>query len=89
MTLSFNARVLLLQEGFNARSYHSYYGSRVARTRLGFIANNENDCDTQDSFVGFGTRYAFVANSAGNHASASRNDNGILDIKVIGYIMAR
>ena len=48
MTLSFvNIRVLLLQEGFNAKGHPTN-----ARTRLGFIANQENSCYSPDSFVG-------------------------------------
>ncbi|XP_062499652.1 uncharacterized protein LOC134176972 isoform X2 [Corticium candelabrum] len=70
------------KEGFNARKS----GNRV---RLGLIANQENDCDTPDSFVGFGT-WAKAENSAGNYADGNtRPDNGAANIKAIGYIMAR
>ncbi|XP_062508853.1 uncharacterized skeletal organic matrix protein 5-like [Corticium candelabrum] len=74
----------LVKDGFNAKSHPTH-----ARTRLGFIANQENNCGNPGSFVGFGTRYKSHANSAGNCAGSTANDNGSLDIKVIGYIMAR
>ena len=47
------------KEGFNVYST----GSRV---RLGLIANNENDCETPDSFIGLGAHCHWGANAAGN-----------------------
>lgn len=76
------------QEGFNARGKSAVSG----RARLGLVANQENNCDSPDSFVGFGTRYTHkqARNSAGNYAASSyRPDNGAANIKAIGYIMAR
>ena len=67
-----------------------HWRNRVARARIGFIANQENDCQTPDSFIGFGTSYKkdFARNSAGNYGFPS-SDNGFLNAKAIGYIMAR
>ena len=70
------------REGFNA--YNEY-----ARVRLGLIANQENDCNTPDSFIGLGTyRHGNMGNSAGNVASHSP-DNGDKNLKVMGYILVR
>ncbi|XP_062500112.1 uncharacterized skeletal organic matrix protein 5-like [Corticium candelabrum] len=70
------------REGFNTRPTHSRYISNHAGARLGFLANNENDCYTPDSFLGFGTQYQHIRNSAGNY-------NGHVNTKAIAYIMAR
>ena len=61
-----------------------------ARARIGIVANNENNCYSPDSFIGFGTSYTHLSasNSAGNFA-AYLPDNGDLNTKTIGYIMAR
>ena len=70
------------REGFNA--YHEY-----ARVRLGLIANQENDCNSPDSFIGLGThRINHGRNAAGNFAMHS-SDNGDKDLKVMGYILVR
>ena len=77
--------LLVFQEGFN-----TYGTDKNARARLGFIANQENDCDSPDSYLGFGTLiYGGITNSAGNFAHANDADNGSLNIKAIGYIMVR
>ena len=68
-------------------------GSRYpdsARVRLGFISNEQNECVSPDSFVGFGTDYYTIPNSAGNYACPSCTpDNGSLNTKAMGYILAR
>ena len=61
---------------------------RLARARFGLIANQENHCRTPDSFIGFGTSYVNAINCAGNFGTSS-SDNGHLNIKTVGYIMAR
>ena len=38
-------------EGFNLKCESSHSSMRV---RLGFVANNENHCNTCDSYIGFG-----------------------------------
>ncbi|XP_062500050.1 uncharacterized protein LOC134177284 [Corticium candelabrum] len=78
------------KEGFNVRSYHSHYGPIVSRARLGFLANEQNQCESPDSFVGFGTSCTqwSAGNSAGNYACCTP-DNGPANIKAVGYIMAR
>ena len=42
------------KEGFNILDGHRNQESHV---RIGIIINNENDCDTCDSFIGFGASY--------------------------------
>ena len=76
------------REGFNV--YHSY-----ARVRVGLIANQENDCNTPDSRIGYGGR-GYICGQDNNvtTGNASPNtscspDNGKKNIKAFGYILAR
>ena len=64
------------KEGFNA----------VGIARIGYVANQENDCGSCDSRIGFGTRGG--SNTCGNVASHSP-DNGNRNIKAMGYILVQ
>ena len=58
-----------------------------SKARIGWISNNENDCNSCDSRIGFGTGGRHDDdNSCGNEATLSP-DNGDRHIKAIGYIM--
>lgn len=80
------------KEGFNARSYslRHDWARTAARARIGLIANQQNDCESPDSFIGFGTSYFSkpARNSAGNFAQLNP-DNGDMNTKTVSYIMAR
>ena len=56
------------REGFNA-----YCGGLKAR--IGILGNNENDCNTCDSFIGFGTKDVTKSGPCGDRFT-----------KVMGYI---
>jgi len=75
------------KEGFNAVG--SAQGS--SKVRIGFIGNNEIDCDTPDSRIGFGTGgYHDDSNTCGNEAKDhSSSDNGGKHIKAMGYILVQ
>ena len=73
------------KEGFNAVS--DLYST--SRARIGIISNNENDCGTCDSRIGFGTGGSHDnSNTCGNEASADP-DNGSKHIKAMGYILVQ
>ena len=73
------------KEGFNAVS-GDYPHSRA---RIGILGNQENDCDTCDSRVGFGTGGKHDnSNTCGNEATYSP-DNGDKHIKAMGYIFVQ
>ena len=77
-----------LQDNCNKEGFNVY--STRARVRLGLIANNENDCDSPNSFIGLGTQYDSVENAAGNVAPDHPSpDNGEKNLKVMGYISVR
>ena len=73
------------KEGFNAVS-DDYPHSRA---RIGIIGNQENNCHTCDSRVGFGTGGKHDnSNTCGNEATYSP-DNGDKHIKAMGYIFVQ
>ena len=71
------------REGFNAAADPSVN----AKARIGLISNNENDCSSCDSRIGFGAGgHPDNTNTCGNVASVV-SDNGAKNIKAIGYIL--
>ena len=74
------------KEGFNAA------GSRKgqSKARIGILGNNQEDCSTTDSRIGFGTGgKGDDANTCGNNADSPYPDNGIKNIKGMGYILVQ
>ena len=73
------------KEGFNAvGENHSH-----SKARIGYIANQENNCHTCDSRIGFGTGgYHDDSNTCGNQATYDP-DNGNKNIRAMGYILVQ
>ena len=72
-------------EGFNAAGSSKGF----SKVRIGIMANNENDCTTTDSRIGFGTGGRWDdSNTCGNFAH-STSDNGGKSIKAMGYILVQ
>ena len=73
------------REGFNVMCGESSH----AKARIGITTNNQDNCDSCDSRIGFGTGGQFDDfNTCGNEASLSPSpDNGNKDIKAMGYIL--
>ena len=73
------------KEGFNAvGENHSH-----SKARIGYIANQENNCGTCDSRIGFGTGgYHDDSNTCGNQATHDP-DNGNKNIRAMGYILVQ
>ena len=73
------------KEGFNAMSSDTF----LSKVRIGIISNQENNCVTCDSRIGFGTGgYPDDSNTCGNEA-AFNPDNGDKYIKAMGYILVQ
>ncbi|KAL9953284.1 hypothetical protein ACROYT_G040679 [Oculina patagonica] len=73
------------KEGFNVLSDNA----GASKARIGFVGNNENDCKTSDSRIGFGTGgYPDDSNACGNVAKHG-GDNGDQGIKASGYILVQ
>lgn len=76
-----------LQSNCNREGFNSMCNTNIAR--IGIIANNENDCETCDSRMGFGTGgHPDDTNTCGN-AAKFNGKNGDRDIKTMGYILVR
>ena len=74
------------REGFNAASTSQ---NNLPEARIGILANNENDCNTVNSRIGFGTAGKKPdENTCGNVASY-HSDNGDKDIMAMGYILVQ
>ena len=73
------------KEGFNAVGTSRYN----SKARIGYIANQQNDCGSCNSRIGFGTGgYPDNSSTCGNAASLSP-DNDDRDIKAMGYILVQ
>ena len=72
-------------QGFNAVGSNS----GMSKARIGIVANQENNCNSCDSRIGFGTGgYPDDSNTCGNEARHSP-DNGDKDITAFGYILVQ
>ena len=73
------------KEGFNTVGKYS----NSPRARIGIIANEQNDCDTPDSRIGFGTGgYPDNSSTCGNQVKHG-GDNGDKATKAMGYILVQ
>ncbi|XP_022800199.1 uncharacterized skeletal organic matrix protein 5-like isoform X1 [Stylophora pistillata] len=73
------------KEGFNVPSVNA----NASKARIGILGNNENDCKSSNSRIGFGTAgYPANTNSCGNVAKYG-GDNGDKWIKAMGYIFVQ
>ena len=74
------------RQGFNAKVESNPGGPRA---RIGILANEQNDCNSCDSRVGFGTGgHHDDSNTCGNEARFA-SDNGDRHIKAMGYILVQ
>ena len=74
------------KDGFNFVSD----GNSHSKARIGILGNNENNCNSCDSRIGFGTggHPDDDSNTCGNQATHSP-DNGNKHIKAMGYILVQ
>ena len=73
-------------EGFNNIGTSTSHG----KARIGILGNDQDDCGTPDSRIGFGTGGLFDdSNTCGNEASHDSTDNGDQHIKAMGYILVQ
>ena len=78
-----------LQLGCNKEGFNVVGSLSDSKARVGYIANNENDCGSCDSRIGFGTGgYPDNSITCGNVALHSP-DNGNRNIKAMGYILVQ
>ena len=73
-------------EGFNAANS----STSPFKARIGILGNQENDCDSCDSRIGFGTGGLHDdSNTCGNVAKPHEPDNGEKYITAMGYILVQ
>ena len=80
-----------LQRFCNRVGFNNYVSGNT-KIRIGILGNDENNCLSPDSWIGFGTEGnpCRVTNtgSCGN-AAGCNPDNGIRNIKAFGYILVK
>ena len=75
------------KEGFNVARTNAKRQTRGAR--IGILSNDQNDCSSCDSKIGFGTRgHPDDTNTCGNQARFG-GDNGDRHIKAMGFILVQ
>ena len=76
-----------LQPNCNKEGFNTLCGS--SRARIGIASNDQNDCNSCDSRIGFGTAgYPDDSNTCGNEAKHAA-DKGDQNIKTMGYILVQ
>ena len=79
------------QEGLNVQQSSSLADNHV-KVRIGIVANNQNDCGTCDSCIGFGTSirscggYDVTSTSCGANKAGCRGNPNI-NMAAFGYIL--
>ena len=78
-----------LQRNCNKEGFNAVVRSSYSKARIGILGNDQNDCNSCDSRIGFGTGgYPDNSNTCGNVAKHAA-DNGDKNIKVMGYILVQ
>ena len=74
------------REGFNA--VHGPHANS-ARTRIGILGNDQNDCNACDSSIGFGTGGRPDDSFTCGNGAYVNGDNGKKVIKATGYLLVQ
>lgn len=78
------------KEGFNAKPDHiNADQSDASKARIGIVSNNEKDCHSPDSRIGFGTAGYVDKNQSCGNVGRNGADNGDKNIPVMGYILVQ
>ena len=78
-----------LQRNCNKEGFNAVVHQAASKARIGIIANEQTDCNTCDSRIGFGTGGdTDDSNTCGNEATYSP-DNEDKHIKAMGYILVQ
>ena len=73
------------KEGFNAVSDRK----QSSKARIGIIGNNQNDCVSCNSRIGFGTGGRPDNNNTCGNEASDGGDQGEKHIKTMGYILVK
>ena len=76
-----------LQENCNKEGFNALPGDPgAARARIGITSNNENNCSSNDSRLGFGTSGRGDLNDSCGNSAYHGGDNGDKKITAFGFI---
>ena len=78
-----------LQRNCNKEEFNAVGGIHHSKARIGILGNNEDDCFTCDSRIGFGTGGKHDNNNTCGNEARHGGDNGNKHIKVMGYILVQ
>ena len=79
-----------LQLNCNEEGFNSMIHPARSKARLGILGNNEPNCGSPDSRIGFGLAGSpDDSNTCGNEAGPWEPDNGSKKIKAMGYILVQ
>ena len=70
-----------LQPNCNKEGFNVGRGYKIPGARIGFLGNNEKECKTCDSWIGFGT-----ATRSDSYTTCGNQDK---NIKAMGYILVQ
>ena len=76
------------KEGFNTKPDDEANVDH-AKSRIGILGNEQNDCNSPDSVIGFGNGDYHHSTTCGNGASEYNADNGSNDTAAMGYIFVQ
>ncbi|XP_031557831.1 uncharacterized protein LOC116294376 [Actinia tenebrosa] len=77
-----------LQQNCNAEGFNvGKEGLDWVSARIGVVANDQNDCDTPDSSIGFGIGFSTL--TCGNRCSGLGCSNGEKNVAAFGYILIK
>ena len=78
-----------LQRNCNKERFNVEGNIDYSKARIGIIGNEQGNCDSADSRIGFGTGgYPETRNTCGNEAK-HEGDNGNKEIRTMGYILVQ
>ena len=79
-----------LQKNCNKEGFNAVGGNPSnSKVRIGIISNQQNDCASCDSRIGFGTGGKHDKNNSCGNEATINSDNGDKHIKRMGYILVQ
>ena len=72
------------KEGFNSQGYPMHF-----KARIGIIGNEQSNCESTDSRIGFGTGGSPDKSITCGNVASFGPDNGNRYLKAMGYIMVQ
>ena len=78
-----------LQSNCNKEGFNAFCTAKRLSIRIGILGNNENDCDSCDSRIGFGADNYLGDNNTCGNVAIHVGDNGDKNIRAMGYILVQ